>query len=213
MGDEAETISRAIEARGYAVVKRPVIDLRTAYDRAVALADAADVSSNACTRVSDFVNRGEVFDRFWRDPVVLAICDRLFVQPYKLGSFHARAVHPGGGPQILHADCPREGGAMTLLGVIWMIDAFREDNGATMLVPRGGDQAAPELALGEPGSFVIYDGSLMHGYGVNRTAEPRRSLQAVYIWRSMRQTTDFRGRLRPETAARLDARARELLDA
>ena len=60
--------------------------------------------------------------------------------------------------------------------------------------------------------MVRGDGSIFHGYGLNRTALPRRSLQTVYIWRSMQQATDFRGRLRPDTAARLDDRARALLD-
>jgi hypothetical protein len=206
---ELDAVVSAMLASGFVVIQRPVVDLRAAYDRAVATADERDVSQKACTRVHDFVNRGAELD-LWRDPLLLAICERSFTRPYKLSSYHARAVNPGCGPQELHVDCERENGELALLGFVWMIDAFHEDNGATRFVPRG--RSEPVVATGAMGSLVAYDGSILHGYGVNRTREPRRSLQGAFVLRTLPQGLDQRARLRPDTAARLDARARYLLD-
>src|SRR4030088_2997708 len=94
---DPDLAATAVREIGFAIVERQVTDARSAYDRPVAPADAADISAKACTRVNDFVNRGSEFDRFWLDPLLLATCERVFAQPFKLSSFHARAVNPGGG--------------------------------------------------------------------------------------------------------------------
>jgi ectoine hydroxylase-related dioxygenase (phytanoyl-CoA dioxygenase family) len=93
-----------------------------------------------------------------------------------------------------------------------MVDAFSDDNGATRFVPRGRCEHEAVIAAGSRGSLVVYDGGLLHGYGANRAQTPRRSLQGAFVRRDVRQGIDQRARLTPETAARLDARARYLLD-
>ena len=203
----AAEIAARVRDVGFAVVARPKVDVRSAYDRAVAQADASDVSVKQSTRVADFVNRGSGFDPFWLDPILLAICEHLFTQ-FKLSSFHARTVNPGAEAQELHVDIANEG---ELLGFIWMVDEFTDDNGATRLVPRG--RSEPVTALGPPGTLLVYDGGILHGYGANRTREPRRSLQGAFVRRDISQGVDQRARLKPETAARLDAHAKYLLDA
>ena len=114
----------------------------------------------------------------------------------------------------MHVDHARDEHGTTLVGFLWMIDEFREDNGATQFAP-GSHLRAPDdrrvIVTGLPGTLVVYDGAVWHGYTKNRTSEPRRSLQGAFILRTMQQTPDQRARLRPETAARLDGRARDLL--
>jgi ectoine hydroxylase-related dioxygenase (phytanoyl-CoA dioxygenase family) len=208
-----DEVVAAIDDAGFAIVPRPrpAFDLGVAYDAAVAAAADGDVHhGRSCMRVNDFVNRGPEFDAFWRDPLLLAVCERLFTRPFKLGTLHARTVRAGGEAQELHVDCARDDGGLTLLGFLWMIDGFRSDNGATRFVPRG--QSGEVLAIGAPGSLVVYDGSVRHGYSRNRSREPRRSLQGSFILRTLAQGVDMRSRLLPATAARLDARARYLLD-
>jgi ectoine hydroxylase-related dioxygenase (phytanoyl-CoA dioxygenase family) len=206
------SIAATLREVGFAVVARARVDVRVAYDRAVAEADASDVSTKECTRVHDFVNRGPAFDPFWLDPLLLATCTIVFARPFKLSSFHARAVNPGGGPQQLHVDLAGDDDVPTLVGFIWMVDEFSDDNGATRFVPRGRREHDAVVAAGPPGSLVVYDGGLLHGHGANRTRTPRRSLQGAFVQRHVRQGIDQRARLKPETAARLDARAKYLLD-
>jgi hypothetical protein len=61
---------------GFVVIRGPTAPsdmprLREAYDRAIATADAADVSISSSTRVRDFVNRGPEFDSIYVYPPVL----------------------------------------------------------------------------------------------------------------------------------------------
>jgi hypothetical protein len=211
---DAAEIAAQLARDGFAVVVQPPCDVRDAYDAAVRAADPRDVGHSSSTRVHDFVNRGEIFDRFWRDPRLLAIAEHAFDQPFKLSSFLSRTILPGAAAQPLHADLARDGDALALLGFVWMVDEFRADNGATRFVPGShrGRSAAEVLALGPPGTLVVHDGAVQHGFSANRSTAPRRSLQGAFIRRTLPQGVDQRSRLRADTAARLDARARHLLD-
>jgi ectoine hydroxylase-related dioxygenase (phytanoyl-CoA dioxygenase family) len=201
-----------LERDGFVVLERPCIDVRDAYDHAVATSDPDDVSVKSCTRARNIVNRGACFDRFWLDEELLHICQQMFTRPFKLGSFLARAVNPGGGPQDLHVDRPHDEQGTTLVGFLWMIDEFRRDNGATQFVP-GSHRRAPDatrvVVTGPRGTLVVYDGAVWHGYTRNHSNAPRRSLQGAFILRDRQQ--DHPIRLLPETAARLDRRALDLL--
>src|SRR5438876_6213241 len=39
-------------------------------------------------------------------------------------------------------------------------------------------------ACGPPGSLIIYNGSVWHGHGANKTSRSRRSIQGAYIRRA-----------------------------
>jgi ectoine hydroxylase-related dioxygenase (phytanoyl-CoA dioxygenase family) len=179
-----------LDRDGFVIIPaRHAVDLRDAYDAAVAAA--------AC------------FDALWLDELVLAAAAHLFTRPFKLGTFHARAVRPGGKAQDLHVDCAHDAEGVTLVGFIWMIDAFTADNGATRFVPRGAPASEPVLATGSAGSLVIYDGATLHGYSANRSAGLRRSLQGTYILRTMAQWVPFATRIAPDGQS---AQRRYLLD-
>jgi hypothetical protein len=209
---QVDEVVDEIRRAGFAVVARASLDVRDVYDRAVADAELADVFAKSSTRVADFVNRGSTFDSFWRDPQLLAICRAVFQCPFKLSSFQARAVNPGASAQPLHVDLASDGDRPMLLGFIWMVDDFTEQNGATRFVPRGCNENEVVVASGSRGSLVVYEGGILHGFGANRTQCSRRSLQGAFVVRHLRQGVDQRSRLRPETAARLDAEGRWLLD-
>jgi ectoine hydroxylase-related dioxygenase (phytanoyl-CoA dioxygenase family) len=202
---DSAAIAGEIARAGFAVVPHEPCDVRDLYDRAVEAADPADRGHGAsCTRVWDFVNRGCEFDRFWLDPLLLAVCELVLGGPLALSTFHARAVRPGGGPQSLHVD--RDHG---LVGFVWMVDEFTAANGATRFVSRSGGGEA--VAAGPRGSLVVYDGGVLHGYGANRTSEPRRSLQGAFVPRGERPGFDLRARVSSTTRDRLPQHARELL--
>ena len=102
------------------------------------------------------------------------------------------AVDPGQGAQLRHFD----GGAYPLprdleveTNVIWALDAFTPDNGATVVAPgshvwpsgrRPEDHEMVPVVM-PAGSAVVYSGRLWHGAGENRSGEPRRALICEHL--------------------------------
>jgi hypothetical protein len=219
--------------RGFIVLPGPVpperMELLTdAYTAAMSSASGPDVRvGSTSTRVSDFVNRGTDFDALYIFPPLLDACCRVIGRPFKLSSLQARTLRPHTPAQELHVDVRRDSADWPLLGFILMIDEFRQENGATRLVPGShhslsaegsiadlrADRAGQVLARGPAGSLLIFNGSTWHGHAANTSDAPRRSLQGAFIPREGQAATDFAARMQPETRARLSALARHVLAA
>ncbi len=198
-----------------------------AYDAIVASASAADVhAGNTTTRVNDFVNRGDEFDELYVFAPLLDACCRVIGRDFKLSSMHARTLRPHSPAQELHVDVRRDSPDWPPVGFILMIDEFHSDNGATRFVPGTHEKAElPEdvmadrrkdydgqvLATGPAGSLIVFNGSAWHGHTANRSDGARRSVQGAFIPRDGRSATDFSGRMRPETRARLGPIAQYVL--
>jgi len=223
--------ARQLDERGFVVFSGPPIPggltrLSEAYDRAVATADPADVSIRSSTRVQDFVNRGPEFDGLYVFAPLLAACRQVIGGPFKLSSMLARTLEPGSPAPQLHVDVKRHADGWPLVGFIVMVDAFDAENGATRFLPgshlwkrdpdgsENANAAHDEevVARGPAGSMIVFNGSVWHGYGANRSNRPRRSVQGAFIPRTARSAIDQSARLRPGTAARLSDLARWILD-
>jgi ectoine hydroxylase-related dioxygenase (phytanoyl-CoA dioxygenase family) len=190
-----------------------------AYDAAVASAADPDLRvGTTTTRVTDFVNRGAVFDDIYIYPPLLAACRQVIGAEFKLSSLQARTLRPHMPDQGLHVDVPRDSPDWPLLGFILMIDDFRADNGATRFLPGShrwpgapgdndaslpGEPGGLVVATGSAGSLLMFNGSTWHGHGENRSSAPRRSLQGAFIPRIGRGGTDFGARMQPATRERL----------
>jgi hypothetical protein len=222
----------ALSERGFLVLSGPIsVDaipaLQDAYDAAVASAADADVGrGRASTRVNDFVNRGSAFDAIYSWPVALEACCHVIERPFRLSAMHARTLRVGASAQELHADIPRTSDAWPMLGLIFMIDAFAANNGATRFVPGShrwtespsevlsdldGPHRDEVLACGPAGSIILFNASTWHGHTANASSAPRRSLQATYIPRGGKPATEFAARMQLETYARLDALSRYVI--
>lgn len=231
-----EAAARALDEDGFAVIDGPIepgalAELAAAYDGSVESADPADKSdgrSGSTTRVHDFVNRGPAFDRLYVNAAVLEACCRIIGRPFKLSTMHARTLHPHTPAQGLHVDFPRDdsdlaAGAWPMAGFIFMVDAFTADNGATRFVrgshqwsqTRGdvpADHPDQTPAVGPAGSMIVFNGSVWHGHGSNRTDRPRRSLQGAFIRRDAPAWLNLPARMRPETLTRISELAKYLID-
>lgn len=226
------TAAVELKERGFVIIPGPLPDdrmalLANAYDAAVASSTGNDIKiGTTSTRVNDFVNRGAEFDDLYVFPPLLEACCRVIGKPFKLSSLHARTVRPDSPAQELHVDVQRDSADWPLLGFILMVDAFRLDNGATRFVPyshgwahvppdiisdRRVDGGVEVLACGNPGSLIVFDGSIWHGHSANPSSEPRRSIQGAFIPRGGRAGTDFAVRMPPDTRGRLSSLARYLV--
>ena len=219
-----------LDRTGFAVIPGPFPAERCgaiadAYDAAVDSAVDADVRVGATsTRVTDFVNRGPVWDPVYVYPPLLDAAARVVGRAFTLSSFHARTLHAGADVLDIHVDVERDSSDWPLLGFILMIDEFSARNGATRFLPgshrwprspRGArlQDHGPELvsACGPAGSLLVFNGSTWHGQGINVSGKPRRSLQGAFIPRDGRVGTDFDRRMSPSTRGRRNAGARHVL--
>lgn len=127
-------------------------------------------------------------------PLILSIaetvlgqwCDRI-----QLNLTQAVEIHPGAFAQAPHRDQDLWGGDKTgmeyQINVIWPVDPFTAENGATQLWPgshrdKTVDPFAvdPVIAAMEPGSALLFLGSIVHGAGANVSEAVRRAFITGY---------------------------------
>jgi ectoine hydroxylase-related dioxygenase (phytanoyl-CoA dioxygenase family) len=180
-------------------------------------------------RLSDLVNKGQIFEVCFTHPRVLAAIDHVLSSEFKLSSLNARSALPGQGLQALHTDWGRavEPGEYVVCNSIWLLDDFTESNGATRVVPgsqRSG--ALPRDAMPDPraehpdeikllapaGTVVIFNSHTWHGGTLNASDRPRRALHSYFCRRDQPQQLDQRKYIRPATFERLSSAARYILD-
>lgn len=181
-------------------------------------------------RLSDLVNKGEVWDICWTHPKMLAAAHHVLKRDFKLNSVNARDALPGDGHQALHADTfprQREDEPFHGINTLWLLDDFVPDNGATRLVPKTHwllgkvsdymsnpldshpDEIIPVL---KAGSVIAYNFNLWHGGTQNRTKLLRRVLHPSFIAREYKQQYNQREFLKKSTYDRLSPAARYILD-
>jgi ectoine hydroxylase-related dioxygenase (phytanoyl-CoA dioxygenase family) len=210
-----------------AVPAEDLASVAAAYDAAVESAAPDDIRvGSSTTRANGLVNRGPEFDALYIHPLVLKACCRIFNEPFRLSTMHARTLRPKTSGQNLHVDYPRDRRGWTMVGFIHMVDAFRDDNGATRFVPGShlwstlppellagskADYPGQVLACGPAGSMILFNGSVWHGHAANWSADPRRSIHGAYIRRDAESQADKTTRLLPETLSRLSPLAKYVL--
>ncbi|NHK27175.1 phytanoyl-CoA dioxygenase family protein [Parvularcula flava] len=128
-------------------------------------------------------------------PAVLAVAERVlgsWCQCLQLNLTQAIEIHPGARVQAPHRDqdmwAGPKGEMEYMVNVMWALDDFTHENGATRLWP-GSHRADPQALLpdGEAvsaimprGSACLFLGSTLHSGGANRSAQPRRGLIMSY---------------------------------
>jgi ectoine hydroxylase-related dioxygenase (phytanoyl-CoA dioxygenase family) len=110
----------------------------------------------------------------------------------QLNTTQAIAVHPGAQAQLPHRDQDMWGGPKGemeyLVNVMWPLDAFTRENGATQVWPVSHGRAAlddepgcqPHTAEMLPGSALLFLGSTLHAAGANRSQDVRRGIIVGY---------------------------------
>lgn len=138
-------------------------------------------------------------------PLVLGLLDRVLEPNYLLSQLQAINIRPGEAQQPLHYDdafylYPRPRRALGA-ATIWALDAFTEDNGATVTIPGShtwddraptdDDVAALRPVLMPAGSLLFFLGTLWHAGGANRSGAARLCATAQYCAPYLRQQENF----------------------
>ncbi|MEQ8842014.1 MAG: phytanoyl-CoA dioxygenase family protein [Acidimicrobiales bacterium] len=158
------------------------------------------------------------------DPTVLAVAEAVLDPDLLLSSLTAVETNPGQEAQPLHADdgsipLPRPHQPLALVA-LWALTDFDEMNGATRFVPgshsdptrpRPGESAETAMAEMRAGSVLVYNGSLWHGGGANRSADRRVFIVCNYCAGWLRQEESQLLALDREYVATLPPRLRRLV--
>ncbi|MBK5221535.1 MAG: phytanoyl-CoA dioxygenase family protein [Acidimicrobiia bacterium] len=222
----ADELLVAIDAEGYAVVERLLDAERVSAIRAALAPVLAatpdgrnDFEGFATKRIYALFAKTRAFDDLAIHPLVLGVCDAILVH-HQLSAPTGIEIGPGSPEQPLHRDDSiyplpdphRE----FVVNTMWALQDFTEENGATRLIPgsHGGQPRpdAPTIAAEMPaGSVLFYPGSLWHGGGANRSAEPRLGVILEYAWAYLRPQENHLLAVPREVAADLPERLQELL--
>lgn len=151
-----------------------------------------DFDGRRTRRVYSLLSRVGSFEPLLLHPEVHHLVTVRLGEVYQFGMLFLSAVDPGQGAQPLHFDAgvyplPREVEAQT--NVIWALDDFTADNGATVIAPgshrwaSGRRPEPPELvpAVMPAGSALVYSGRLWHAAGHNGAGTTRRALIGEHV--------------------------------
>lgn len=181
-------------------------------------------------RVFGLLDKGDVFVALADHPVAMALVGHLLDPAFLLSSLTANIAGPGGRPMYLHYDqdyVPQPWPPFPLVAnLVWMLDDFTEDNGATLVVPGShledhtgwtpealAPRAAETVAVtGRAGSVLCLDGRVLHQTGANTTTGARRhGVIAYYCQPWIRQQENATLAIRPEVWPTLPPRVLELI--
>ncbi len=201
----------SLERDGYAVIESllPPELVREVKDDVLPRLDAPYARNNfegfATQRLYDVLGKTLACNPLVEHPVVLGLVDRILEPNYLLSQLQVINILPGEARQPLHHDdafypWPRPRRSLGA-AAIWAIDAFTEDNGATVVIP--GSHLWPDRMPTEeeaanarpivmpPGSLLFFHGTTWHGGGANRSSAPRLAVAAQYCAPFLRQQENF----------------------
>lgn len=223
----------ALDSDGYAIVE-DIVSPEEVVPARVELRALLDPASFELTtflglqtkRLFSLPSRTRSCDGMMVHPFVDAVLERVLGH-YLLSSTTVTDIYPGERAQTLHTDDSSwpvhllavEGEIE--LGVLWALDDFTPENGATRLVPgshrwpvqrrraQGGEETVP--AVMRAGSAIFYSGRILHGGGANVSGHRRLGVVLTYVRSWLRQQEDFVVTCPPEMARTFPLRLQEIV--
>jgi len=174
-------------------------------------------------RIYNLLAHGAPFEQVPTHPSVLPVIEGVLDAGCLISSLSSIAIDPGETAQPIHADdmvIPLDKPHRPIVcNSMWALTDFTEANGATRLVPGSHLQGNPEyggayetVAAEMPkGSVLIWEGSLWHGGGANRTDTRRTGIAMNYCAGFIRQQENQQLGLSPETVRGFAPRLQELV--
>jgi ectoine hydroxylase-related dioxygenase (phytanoyl-CoA dioxygenase family) len=220
-----------VTTRGYSIIPaflsgENVATLKSAYlshvdTRTTGARDTADEQGH---HVQDLLAHDLRFARLLEDPRLDQLLSGLLGAYWVLYAFTTSSIPPRGrnyGGRV-HVDSPRLiPGYPTNIGVIWALDDFTIDNGATEVLPASHHSSTvPSDALFESarvaltcrsGALIVFHARMFHRAGVNRTDAWRHSLTMNCCRPFMKQRLDWVRLVPREIADSLNEMGRRVL--
>jgi ectoine hydroxylase-related dioxygenase (phytanoyl-CoA dioxygenase family) len=172
----------------------------------------------------DLLCRNAAFAALLEDPRLQQLLAPLLGEHWILYAFTSSSLPPGetNYGRRLHVDSPRFiPGYPTNMGVLWALDDFLVQNGATEVLP--GSHASPlepaadsferhkVVLTAAQGAMIVFNARLFHRSGVNRTQQWRHALTMNACRSFMKQRMDWVRFVPREIATALNAQGRRLL--
>ena len=170
------------------------------------------------------------FARFLELPQVLEVVDGtvgdtaiLHLQNgFILPSFAPAVGTPKVFQNTFHRDFPRHlNGYVASVNVFFAIDEFREDNGATWVIPGSHQQAVKpddeycrrhaQPATCRAGSMLLFDSTLWHAAGENTSGADRLAINHQFTRSYIKQQIDYVRAVGEQAVRRLPERTQQLL--
>lgn len=175
-------------------------------------------------RAYSLLRKTRALDGLVAHPRILAILDAMIGPDPLLSANLAIRINPGETQQVAHFDAGFYPGTRprspVALSVIWAIDPFTEENGATVIWP-GSHKWGPDRqprdsdshrAVTMPaGSAVVFDGDFWHAGGANRSRESRLALTPQYCANWLRTMENMALAIPPSVVAELSEDLQSLM--
>jgi ectoine hydroxylase-related dioxygenase (phytanoyl-CoA dioxygenase family) len=185
-----------LDAAGVAAVRRRLVD-QLAGERAAGVGPRRGHSDGTGPVQYAFglVSKGQVFRDLIVHPRALAYARHVLGPDLTIFSYSGNAIGPGAPGGGAHTDqiyMPASTPWPVVCNVIYMLDDFTEDNGATLVVPGSHRRSRRELnaesfaadavpVTGRAGSALVMESRVWHSIGVNRTTDVvRHAILAAY---------------------------------
>jgi len=223
-----------IEDRGYTilegVISEDLLDAisenldRIEHERGIVPAEN-EFEGRETLRIYNLLAHGEPFSRVPIHPALLPVVEGVLDDGCLISSVSSISIGGGETPQPMHADdqligLPRPH-APIVCNSMWAITDFTEENGATRIVPHSHrDPKTPEYprtdfdsipAEMKRGSILVWNGSLWHGGGENRTDDRRVGVAMNYCAGFIRQQENQQLGIPREVAAGFPKRLQRLI--
>jgi ectoine hydroxylase-related dioxygenase (phytanoyl-CoA dioxygenase family) len=175
-------------------------------------------------RIYNLLARGRLYEQIPVHETVLTLVEGVIGRSCLVSSLSSIAIGPGENAQPIHADDQLIPLAKPHVPIIcnsmWALTDFTDANGATRIVPGSHRAVAhPELgrdyetvaAVMRRGSILVFDGSVWHGGGANRTETRRVGIAMNYCAGWMRQQENQQLGIPLEIARGFSATLRKLV--
>jgi ectoine hydroxylase-related dioxygenase (phytanoyl-CoA dioxygenase family) len=227
-----ETQLATIERDGYVIVpdalpQQQVAELTRAlepYERDRPMG-RNDFEGERSHRVYSLAGKGSAFLELAENPRVVALLDALLLPNYLLSTLQSIRLYPGETPQPWHTDdtfypAPRPLATRLAVSVIWALEDFKEENGATQLIPGShlwgtehpdAHEHTVASAVMKRGSAIVFDGALWHRGGANQSQGTRLCISPQYCQPWLRPQESQLLIAPPETARAASPRMRSML--
>jgi ectoine hydroxylase-related dioxygenase (phytanoyl-CoA dioxygenase family) len=215
-------VENAIDASVVAALRDDIGRL----ERELAAQPASNVFEGVHTvRIYNLLARGAIYQQVPVHERVLPIVEGVLDRGCLVSSLSSIAIGPGEAAQPLHADdqlIPLPKPHVSIIcNSMWALTDFTADNGATRLVPGSHRADRSPQPFGEPvepiaaemaaGSVLVFDGSIWHGGGANRTNQRRLGLAMNYCAGWLRQQENQQLGIPLDVARAFSPRLRKLV--